>query len=54
VIGAFNSPGSLSWSPDGRALAITDRTNRLSVVDLASGSISTLAENVATADWSRR
>ncbi len=53
---------SLSWSPDGRALAVArrlssrrDDTGRsLSVVDIASGQVVTSVPGAGRADWSRQ
>jgi hypothetical protein len=48
-------PVRLAWSPDGHALAVEDNaTHTVSVVDIASGQVTKLADNAALGDWSSR
>jgi Tol biopolymer transport system component len=63
-IAAFTNSVGLSWSPDGRALAVLehpkesgpglDPGSELIITDLASKRVSKIAEHVGSADWSRR
>jgi Tol biopolymer transport system component len=49
------NPYMLAWSPDGRALLVTNSTDKtIKVVDIASGRVTTLATGAFLGDWSRQ
>ncbi len=55
VIEGVAQPSRLAWSPDGRALVVSDRaTKAVYVVDVASKQVTKLTDNAEVGDWSRQ
>ena len=61
VLDNFNAPYRVAWSPDGQAIAVSDRSFAtpspsltISVVDMTSGRATVIARQAGLCDWSRQ